>query len=596
MSKSISAERKRRRFEVEWEGVHDDLRTRVLMSENYTTARYRMLLISAIRKDISDEFKQLLELQMKAKFGEYDDAISYLNEVVRDNRDFIYKVIDMVADEYEQRGVENMEGYGCFFTHYDNDQGVALFRRAADANPKKAAAVLLSFLAMRPQAFNAVSGILMETLHKSPEPPHGLYAFGNSLLTMSFGNLMPDDILFVCDAILRSAFRDSLTNVVGDTKDTRRKCDRNANKFIGLTYPFFAAVTAKLGFPIFAAKIERSGVLLEKLVSSLPAKWSPPVTRVVAYALCIARLKMPSLTSNSFLLLWLPSFKASRLKQFKTDFEHSRSFMGHGVFNCLATLCSKLSPSSVDFRHGSSLAGADETVNLVAICYLYTRQYEKCIEFCSTELKESKEERSPLRAALIAAHFQLGNVEAMLQSAVDFLPTIVKNCWQSIDPAITNGGTTIESPFWFIGCAAAGHWLSSILLKTLFSRLNETAEDLLIIAIMILSQVDFATTGFTAFNEAIAVAEKKESFKAVGVFEFISSSPVFERVAFLASERPQCFLEEAGNGAAAEVQAMIDARLEVLNDNECLKHTILYLSKVGAELIRVVSPAKEAKA
>ncbi|RCN24562.1 hypothetical protein ANCCAN_29740, partial [Ancylostoma caninum] len=90
-----------------------DLRTRVLMSENYTTARYRMLLISAIRKDISDEFKQLLELQMKIKFGEYDDAINYLNEVMRDNRDFIYKVIEMVADDYTQRGVENMEGFGC---------------------------------------------------------------------------------------------------------------------------------------------------------------------------------------------------------------------------------------------------------------------------------------------------------------------------------------------------------------------------------------------------------------------------------------------------------------------------------------------------
>uniref|UniRef100_A0A183F8R7 TPR_REGION domain-containing protein n=1 Tax=Heligmosomoides polygyrus TaxID=6339 RepID=A0A183F8R7_HELPZ len=128
------------------------------------------------------------------------------------------------------------------------DQGVALFRRAAEANPNKAAAVLLAFLAMRPQVFNAISvilstrvsyardvsagkrlgaqwietllrareGILMETLHKSPEPPHGLFAFGNSLLTMNFGNLMPENILFVCDAILRSAFRDSMTNVVGD--------------------------------------------------------------------------------------------------------------------------------------------------------------------------------------------------------------------------------------------------------------------------------------------------------------------------------------------------------------------------------------------
>ncbi|KHJ82547.1 hypothetical protein OESDEN_17759 [Oesophagostomum dentatum] len=84
-------------------------------------------------------------------------------------------------------------------------------------------------------------------------------------------------------------------NLLND-KDSRRKCDRNANKFIGLTYPFFAAVTAKLGLPIFGARVERSGVLLDKLVASLPDKWSPPVARVVTYALCIARLKMPSLT------------------------------------------------------------------------------------------------------------------------------------------------------------------------------------------------------------------------------------------------------------------------------------------------------------
>ncbi|KHJ77389.1 hypothetical protein OESDEN_22991 [Oesophagostomum dentatum] len=155
------------------------------MSENYTTARYRMLLISAIRKDISEEFKQLLELQMKIKFGEYDDAINYLNEVMRDNRDFIYKVIEMVAEDYALRGIENMEGFGCFFQHYELDQGVALFKKAAEANPSKACPMLLAFLAMRPQAFNAISGYLMETLRKSPEPPHGLGNFYkiNSILS-----------------------------------------------------------------------------------------------------------------------------------------------------------------------------------------------------------------------------------------------------------------------------------------------------------------------------------------------------------------------------------------------------------------------------
>ncbi|VDM64821.1 unnamed protein product [Angiostrongylus costaricensis] len=308
MSKSTSVERKQRRFEVEWEGVYDDLRTRVLMSENYTTARYRMLLISAIRKDINDDFKQLLELQMKVRFGEYDDAIACLHEVIRDNRDFIYKVIDMVADDYIQRGMENMEGYGCLLQHYELDQGVAIFRKAADGNPQKACAIMLAFLAIRPQAFNAVSSFLMDILRKSADPPHGLYAFGNSLLTMNFGNLMPDDILFVCDAILRSAFRESLTSVVGYNKDIRKKCDRNANKFIGLTYPFFVAVTSKLGLPLFGAKVERSGVLLDKLVTSLPDKWSPPATRVVVYALCIARLKMPSFIESRFIFITLAAF------------------------------------------------------------------------------------------------------------------------------------------------------------------------------------------------------------------------------------------------------------------------------------------------
>uniref|UniRef100_A0A7I5EF57 TPR_REGION domain-containing protein n=1 Tax=Haemonchus contortus TaxID=6289 RepID=A0A7I5EF57_HAECO len=592
MSKSVNSERKRRRFEVEWEGEDDDLRTRVLMSDNYTTARYRMLMISAIRKDISEEFKQLLELQMKVKFGEYDDAISYLNEVIRDNRDFIFKVIEMVADEYEQRGVENMERYGCFFQNYDTDQGVALFRKAADASPSKASAVLLAFLAMRPQAFNAVSGILMDTLHKSPEPPHGLFAFGNSLLTMNFGNLMPDDILFVCDAILRSAFRDSLTNVVGDTKDTRKKCDRNANKFIGLTYPFFAAVTAKLGLPIFGAKVERSGVLLEKIVTSLLDKWSPPVTRVVTYALCIARLKMPSLTWNSFLLLWLPSFKATRQKQFKTDFEHSKNFMGHGVFNSLATLCHMLSPLAPDFRHASNLAGLDDTLYLVANCYLYTRQYDKCIEFCTSELAQGKERKPQLLAAIVAAHFQLGNAPAVVKSAVDFLPEIVKNDWWTLDPAISDGGATKEANFWFIPCSSAGHWLSSILLKALQSLITETSDDLLISALLVLSQVDFASYGFTTFNEAITIAENKDSFKSIGLLDFISNTAVLDRLTFMATEKPECFLSEPGENPDKQLQDIIEAHTSAIDENDRLKSTMLYLSKVGSDLVRVVEALK----
>ncbi|EYB83931.1 hypothetical protein Y032_0327g2619 [Ancylostoma ceylanicum] len=587
MSKGTNSERKRRRFEVEWEGVHDDLRTRVLMSENYTTARYRMLLISAIRKDISDEFKQLLELQMKIKFGEYDDAINYLNEVMRDNRDFIYKVIEMVADDYTQRGVENMEGFGCFFQHYELDQGVALFKKAADANPSKACPMLLAFLAMRPQAFNAVSGFLMETLRKSVEPPHGLVAFGNSLLAMNFGNLMPDDILFVCDAILRSAFRDSLTNVAGDNKDTRKKCDRNANKFISLTYPFFAAVSAKLGLPIFGAKVERSGVLLERLVASLPDKWSPPVTRVVAYALCIARLKMPSLTFNLFLTLWLPSFKGTRQKELKLEFEQSKSFMGNGVLNNIATLCAKLSPSSAEFQQCLSVAGEVETSHLISLAYLYTRQYKKCVEFILSDQAKDTADRPHLLATKFAAHFQLGNLREILQSALELLPVILKNEWYSPDSAISDGGATMETPFWFIRQSAAGHWLASLLLRSLRPLVKETSEDVLLSTVIVLSQVDFSTLAFPAFNEAISIAESKESFRCVGIFDFVSDPAVIDRLAFLATSRPECFFPEVNEDAEVKLQNTIEMRLKTDSEGDRIKSSLLYLEKVGNDLLNV---------
>ncbi|CAJ0598171.1 unnamed protein product [Cylicocyclus nassatus] len=584
MSKTLNAERKRRRFEVEWEGVHDDLRTRVLMSENYTTARYRMLLISAIRKDISDEFKQLLELQMKIKFGEHDDAINYLNEVMRDNRDFIYKVIEMVADDYTQRGIENMEGFGCFFQHYELDQGVALFKKAADANPAKACPMLLAFLAMRPQAFNAISGFLMETLRKSTEPPHGLVAFGNSLLTMNFGNLMPDDILFVYDSILRSAFRDSFSNVTGDNKDSRRKCDRNANKFISLTYPFFAAVTAKLGLPIFGAKIERSGVLLEKLVASLPEKWSPPVTRVVAYALCIARLKMPSLIHNSFLTLWLPSFKLTRQKDVKLDFEHNKNFMGHGVLLNIATLCAKLAPTSPEFQQCLEIAGEVETSHLISLAYLYTRQYEKCIDFIAARPTKNIENKPQLLATKIAAQFQLRKIKDMLQTISEIVPVIIKNEWYSMDPTITDAGATMEAPFWFIRNSAAGHWVTNLLLLSLRPLLNGTSSDKLISAIMVLSQADFAVSGFAAFNEAMDIAEAKESFNCAGIFDFISDPVVMDRLASLASDRPQCFsMGEKDN--ESELQNAIESRITNLDEGDKIRSCLQFLMKAGYDML-----------
>ncbi|KAK6741968.1 hypothetical protein RB195_009693 [Necator americanus] len=588
MSKASNAERKRRRFEVEWEGVHDDLRTRVLMSENYPTARYRMLLISAIRKDICDEFKQLLELQMKIKFGEYDDAINFLNEVMRDNRDFIYKVIEMVADEYTQRGVEDMERFGCFFHHYELDQCVALFRKAADANPSKACPMLLAFLAMRPQAFNAVSGFLMETLRKSSEPPHGLVVFGNSLLTMNFGNLMPDDILFVCDAILRSAFRDSVTNVAGDNRDTRKKCDRIANKFIGLTYTFFAAVSAKLGLPIFGAKVERSGVLLEKLVANLPDKWSPPVMQVVAYALCIARLKMPSLTFNLFLTLWLPSFKGTRQKELKLEFEPSKSFIGHGVLNNVATLCSKLSPSSPEFQQCSRVAGEIEISHLVLLAYLYTRQYGECVEFTSSQQTKDTEDNRHLLAAQFAAHFQLGNIKKTLESALNLLPVVIKNEWFSVDRAVVDGGINMETPFWFIRYTSAGHWLISLLLRTLRLLLTETSEDMLICTLMVLSQVDFGTVAFTTFNEAISIAENKKTFKCAGILDFVSNPAVIDRLAFLASTRPECFSSESSENKESEILHVVETRLNAVNESDKIKSSLYFLAKAGNDLLKII--------
>ncbi|KAK6011591.1 hypothetical protein OSTOST_23317, partial [Ostertagia ostertagi] len=189
----------------------------------------------------------------------------------------------------------------------------------------------------------------------------------------------------------------------------------------------------------------------------------------------------------SFLLLWLPSFKATTQKQFKTDFEHSKN-----------------------------------------------------------ELALGKEQKPQLLAALVAAHFQLGNAQAVVQSALDFLPEIVKNGWWSLDPVIADGGAAVEANFWFIPCSAAGHWLSSIMLRTLRLLISETADDVLISTVLVLSQVDFASFGFAAFNEAMAVAENKESFKSIGIFEFLSSVPVLERISFMATEKPECFLPESG--------------------------------------------------
>lgn len=151
----------------------------------------------------------------------------------------------------------------------------------------------------------------------------------------------------------------------------------------------------------------------------------------------------------------------------------------------------------------------------------------------------------------------------------------------------------MEAPFWFVGCKAAGHWLSTVLLRVLWAPLSETADDLLVTAVMVLSQVDFATFGFAAFNEATEIAERRDSFKCVGMLEYISNSAVLDRLTFTASERPECFLTEVGENAEAEVQDKIGARLKVIDEGETLKSAILYLSKVGADLVRVVEALKE---
>ncbi|VDM69497.1 unnamed protein product [Strongylus vulgaris] len=161
----------------------------------------------------------------------------------------------------------------------------------------------------------------------------------------------------------------------------------------------------------------------------------------------------------------------------------------------------------------------------------------------------------------------------MLQTISEFLPVILKNEWCSVDVTIADAGATMESiyirflsdldvmefdtfvyltqnpyklkpietPFWFIRCAAAGHWIANLLLQSLRIMLKETSGDALITTIMVLSQVDFANNGFSAFNEAISVAETKDSFNCTGIFDFISDSVVIERLASLASDRPQCF-------------------------------------------------------
>uniref|UniRef100_A0A0K0D4G6 ARM repeat superfamily protein n=1 Tax=Angiostrongylus cantonensis TaxID=6313 RepID=A0A0K0D4G6_ANGCA len=231
---------------------------------------------------------------------------------------------------------------------------------------------------------------------------------------------------------------------------------------------------------------------------------------------------------------------------------------------------------------------AADTAHIIASSYLYNREYAKCVEFCGSELLKREKDEPQLLAATVAAHYQLAKVSSVMQSAVRFIPIIIKNSWWSPHSAITNGGVEMEEPFWFIRCSAAGHWLCTVLLNTLRPLLTETSDDLLISTILLLSQVDFASVGFSAFNEAITIAENKESFKSTVIFEFIGDLAVMDRIVFMASSRPECFLPESTEDAQAELQKVIEARLKVIDEAKKIKLTILYLSKIGNDFVRLL--------
>ncbi|KHJ95010.1 hypothetical protein OESDEN_05056 [Oesophagostomum dentatum] len=141
-----------------------------------------------------------------------------------------------------------------------------------------------------------------------------------------------------------------------------------------------------------------------------------------------------------------------------------------------------------------------------------------------------------------------------------------------------------QTPFWFIRYTAAGHWLADLLLQSLRPLLTVASEDVLICAVMVLSQVDFASVGFAAFNDAVSIAETKDSFKCSGIIDFISDPVVLERLACLASSRPQCFFSEASENLETEIQNAIEMRLIAANETERIRSTMLYLQKVGEEL------------
>ncbi|VDK60481.1 unnamed protein product [Cylicostephanus goldi] len=95
---------------------------------------------------------------------------------------------------------------------------------------------------------------------------------------------------------------------------------------------------------------------------------------------------------------------------------------------------------------------------------------------------------------------------------------------------------------------------------------------------MVLSQVDFASSGFAAFNEAMDIAEAKESFNCAGIFEFISDPVVMDRLASLASDRPQCF-SMGGKDSEVELQNAIESRIINLDEGEKIRSCLQFLMK-----------------
>ncbi|KAK5974691.1 hypothetical protein GCK32_010061, partial [Trichostrongylus colubriformis] len=75
-------------------------------------------------------------------------------------------------------------------------------------------------------------------------------------------------------------------------------------------------------------------------------------------------------------------------------------------------------------------------------------------------------------------------------------------------------------------------------------------------------------------------------------FEFISHTSVLDRLTFMASEKPECFLSDPSENAEENLEDVIEARLNGIDEDSRLKSAMLYLAKVGLDLIKIVEASK----